>query len=1026
MICGMLTGLLCALTCSAGAAGVEWREAFKDDFEKREAVGPYIVEGGSAAIAEGRLRLGAGAMALRTMPITRDVRVEFDATAEPGVAPGGLSCILHSGSGYHYKFEFGADGNRVNRISGEGLNLVDDHPQVLIEPGRWYHLRAQREGKRLTCEVDGKTILDGTVAKVVGAEGIQRAGLVTERGMLVDNLRVSVRVPAHPDCCPPPLPWLPLTRYEGKVQLTGTMKVQGLAEAVAALNAKDFDGARRQFEAMDDVFAKLVGLAFLLGDVDYFERPVYGTIGQPERDDFTEGEIAEYFGEFGLFAERWKKEMQRHPETELLKAYWPLVQHFGRMALDRSKAPKHIEALDQMDDRINPFRDKALLYRARIDYWNGAEGGDAAKKQAAVGQMKAMLGLYPGNRVLREYAGEPVPWGEELNADTRKHPAWAAYLREAYARELAVIERCCRSRQRSDGQFGGGYGDDVEMLRRWVAIIAISSCSEQPRAAIERLADGVWTNVCEKGYAHGRGDVEHSAEPSADAFPTMLLLRYGDPRWYERNLQSCKTIHDMFMAIDEKGHPRFKSSDFGVERVVLDRGRGVDTGYHARVMKHFLWQAWYGNHEAKDWFLRWVDGWREVAMLDAPDKPAGVLPGVIWYPSGSYQPPDGGPWYTCQAGYGWWGLPNMIHDCFLDAYGLSGEDRFLRPVQLMMDWGSLGPLMPDSVHAHQQQGTKAWFSLPMAHVTNAGHTSLYRLLTGERVYDEYTRRFGNAAQLYPIDHDLERYMTGLEKAARSLRTNLWFRTTEVLSTDRISLPAVEEVWGAYTGAVTTTRDAEFPTFAVTYDTPSTDFASLVVEATPGRLRVWLYSFWDGPKTIALRPWRLEPGEYLMNQGKLVDGEFPFQHRYIWAERKRVHVAHRAERVEVTLPPGEVYVVDLRMDQPATRPDKLSDVALGQGDVHIEGDEVVVTLHNLGNAPATNVEVALQEKHQQDWTAVARARVAALPPPREFQPSRSEVRLTTGKALTGGVYRVAADPSDAVEEICEENNVVALH
>ncbi len=128
---------------------------------------------------------------------------------------------------------------------------------------------------------------------------------------------------------------------------------------------------------------------------------------------------------------------------------------------------------------------------------------------------------------------------------------------------------------------------------------------------------------------------------------------------------------------------------------------------------------------------------------------------------------------------------------------------------------------------------------------------------------------------------------------------------------------------------------------------------------------------------------------------------------------------------MTLPPGEVYVVDLRMDEPVARPDKLSDIALGQEDVRIDGNEVVVTLHNLGGVWATDVEVVLQEKHRQDWTTVARAKVATLPPPPAFQASRSAVRLTIGTPLADGVYRVAADPSDMVQEICEENNIVTL-
>ena len=46
-----------------------------------------------------------------------------------------------------------------------------------------------------------------------------------------------------------------------------------------------------------------------------------------------------------------------------------------------------------------------------------------------------------------------------------------------------------------------------------------------------------------------------------------------------------------------------------------------------------------------------------------------------------------------------------------------------------------------------------------------------------------------------------------------------------MSTDRLQLPFVATVWGAYSGAVTTTVDSEVPTFGVTYETPDANFAA---------------------------------------------------------------------------------------------------------------------------------------------------------------------------------------------------------
>ncbi|MBP7937728.1 MAG: hypothetical protein KA354_24065, partial [Phycisphaerae bacterium] len=48
----------------------------------------------------------------------------------------------------------------------------------------------------------------------------------------------------------------------------------------------------------------------------------------------------------------------------------------------------------------------------------------------------------------------------------------------------------------------------------------------------------------------------------------------------------------------------------------LPRAGGGDSGYNGRTMKHFLWEAWRGNPEARDWFVRWADGWRDATMRE--------------------------------------------------------------------------------------------------------------------------------------------------------------------------------------------------------------------------------------------------------------------------------------------------------------------------------------------------------------------------------------------------------------------------
>lgn len=986
-----------------------WKLGPHDDFE-RAVLGEGWKVDGSAAVSEGALRLSGTAEAILEAAIGRDQRLEFRLR----VLAGRGGARMHSSAGASYTWLLAANGG-AHRLVGPGLELEADMPR--LSPQQQYRCRFQREGRCFTCLVDDVAVFDATLEKVIMPDGIQRAALVSEGEALFDQLRVFNRSPAHPDCCPPPLEPLPLQRRGDHVVAGEGVDAPGLAEALAALNAGDFEQARARFEALEDVTLRLAGLAYLLGDINYFERPAYGRY---EPSDTSTLLVEEDYGELGAFAERWREEAARHPDNKTLQDYLPWVEKFGRLAFDRA-CRKTAKELAEFDQRINPFADKATLYHARCVYWDSMEASSPTMREPAIAQLKGLLARYPDNRVLNEYVGAPVPWGEELNAATDAHPVWAAYLREAYARELAILERFVDLRQTPDGQLGGGWGDDVEMMRSWVPIAAISTCAGKLRQAIAKLAEGIWNHRCIDGYDGVVADVEHSAEPTADTFPAMLLLEYGDPRWHQYNLRAAKTIKERFMALDDKGYPRFLSGVFGSLGVAMHDRSGFDTGYHARAMRHFYWPAWHGNVEARDWFLRWVDGWYAATMDDAPDKPAGLPPGTLFFPSGDYRPPDGSPWYreAWHHLYGAGGLPAMTHDTFMQAYSLTRDRRYLRPFEYLMDGATRGPLPRGNVA--DDPGSPQHLHMMMAHTTNANLGALYRLFTGERVYDEYIPRFGSATQIYQVDRDLERYIRGIQQAAVSLRVNLWYHTSEVMATDRLHLPAVDEVWGAYTGAVTGLGDAQAASLAASYDTPSSDFAALVVDQTHARLRVWLYSFWEQPTEIGLHLWRLDPGEYILSQGPRLPGEFPFQSRYGWAEPRRVRLLHRGEAVRVTVPPGEEYVVDLRLDKPIERPPRLADLAVHAREIKVEDHVLTVAVHNIGSASAAEVPIVVEREADGDWEIISRRRIDHLAAVADFTPHQVTVTFPVRRERLHGRCRVVVDPDGELDELCKANN-----
>jgi hypothetical protein len=992
----------------AGVVGVsadQWKLVWQDNFDRSELGTDWYLVTGEVLLQSGRLLLkGAGATVVTERTFAADVRIEFDAEADPKTQPCDLSATIAASKefGYGYLFAFGGANNQVNQILGFGVTVVDSKPKLLIKLGRVYHIAAIKEGKRLVYTVDGEKILEASADDPVSGPGFDRVGLVTWAGMLVDNFRVYERTVPHPDtpACISHLPSVSLYRDGHFLRCSLENPGDELVKALAAFNMRNYQEALTRFRSVCDPVTSLVGQAWVLGDLGYCEKLQY-------RVGCANEEFAELYRRFDAASKAF-------PDSEVLRAYAIATKWFSQLVMNRSGmlAARRLVALGEEN---NPFYHKAKLYLARYHYWNGAEAGNETMKQQARSWMAKLLELWPENVVLRQYIGEKVPWAEDLIADTSCHPAWAAYLREAYARQLRIMERFIKERQAPDGQLGGGYGDDVELMRTWMQIACISSSSQIVRAGIAKLAEGVWTNVLRNGFAE-LGDVEHSAEPSADVIPTMLLLDYGNPLWVERNLTSCKTIHDVCMGLDEKGYPRFKSAEIGWNGANTNPRAGGDTGYHARAMKHFIWQAWWGDEDSKDWFARWCDGWLAAAMSRRQGKLRGLIPFTIWYPSGDITPPGGASWYDSSWHY-YGNMGGMIYDSFLCAYYLTQNRKFLEPFCIAMDVVTKGPLLDGSY----QPGSIEWQRQQMMSADSPQRTALYKWLTGENVYDEYTLRFGDPVQKYLASSDLESFLSTFKAVAESNRYNLELQTTEVLSTDRAALRGALTVFGAYTGAVTDLRDASTPTFSVTYDSPDENFAAVVTESKPTRLRILLYSFHDRPIRLGLRTWRLLPGTYVLNQGELLRGEYKFQNRYGWIEPRVVQILRRADTVWITLPPRKVWVVDLRLQTEINVPLKMPDLAISPRDVAFSQNTLTVLVHNIGSAESAQSWLSVQVKDKSKWRRVGRIPVPEIAPPKNFVPSFVRVSLTAAELIQGKTCRIILDPENEQSEVCEMNN-----
>lgn len=989
-----------ALTVTAQAADESpWKLVFEDRFQRSEP-GPDWVEAKNVSIVDGRLFLKGRADAGLSRGYPGDVKVEFVAEADPEQPPCDLAVTLAN----TFLLAFGGGNNTFNQIVGAGVTVRDNNPPFLIEHGKKYKIVAVKEGPMLILYCNDQKLLEAKCDDPLGGPEFDGVTLVTWTGMYVDYVKVFERTTPAPGgpVFLRGMPALGFTWKDRQLSHGGATKLAPkVAEGVKLYNDRKYSEAFAAFSAISPpTIESVAALAYVVGDLAFLEKPSH------------QADVARLAAEVAA-----KSPQDADARDFALAAKW--FADFNVYKRDH-RATKRLIGCGSDN---NPFFYKARLFEARFNYAHAIEGAHREGMQAAINEFAELKKIWPEHQVLREWTGEKIPWGEELIRPETDGPAWARHLQESMARQQAVLRWWFSERQLPDGQLGGGWGDDVEILRGWVPIACITSAAEPVIAGIERLATGVWDLVLKDGYDTFPGDVEHSAEPSCDSIPTMIVLRYGDPLWVERNLRSAKTVREKFMAINDRGFLQFMSRDFGTDGVKRGLGNGGDSGYHARATKHFIYLGWYGVPEGRDAFLQWCDTWRDATMRQIGPKPAGFPPATLWFPSGGIAPPDGRPWYDEQRNsYGFPGLPVMLHESFMTAYLFCGDRKFLDPVQTMMDFATLGPLHkgdpklpPDHIENLLAQ---------LSHMASADVLSVYRLLTGERVYDEYTLRGATPTQRYMVDYDLEQYSKTFERTASSLRNNWTQLTSEILQTDRAGLTGSAEVFGAYTGAVCSFRDSKTPTISVTYDTPDLNFAAVVTETATERLRVMLYNFNNTPMRVGLKPWRLVPGVYVLNTGQPVPGERDFQKRYTWAGATEVEHRHRGAPIWVEVPSHKEWVVDLRLRKEIERPAVLPDLAIASRDIQVKDGKIVVRVHNIGGAAAGTFDVVAEAKNGEEWTELARTKVDGLPAIKAFEPSAREVSLNADARKPAGI-RIRLDPDDKIEEFYELNNAAPL-
>jgi len=524
------------------------------------------------------------------------------------------------------------------------------------------------------------------------------------------------------------------------------------------------------------------------------------------------------------------------------------------------------------------------LYRGRMLVWAAVENGLLTDVYFA--EARALLTLaaeaYPDNRIPRMYLGEPIP--SDVVADPLA-PAWANDQRQALTALADHTQWWIDNRQAPDGQFGGGWGDDVEMWRSWTPVL-LGFDDPGLIAGWEHLTEGLWALPrMEDGYSDVFTDVEHSAEDSADTLTSMLRIRPDDPLWGERADHLVTLFDTVWTAENDLGLRQFQSTWFDATRVDDDPSHACDTTYHARAIQPALLRMDDPDSPIVDWLLTWT----AVAAREENGKSAGILPSSMHWPSGIAGGPEDTWWdpgcHFNPAPYSYPRFAGPLLTAMVVAHDLTEDPRFLETLDALVTHREAWRVDPSG---DEIAGSAPWAASQMGFI--ADPIARYRAQTGDPRWDATLAAEGDPYQRLAVGGDRAEVEAALATTAEAFRWDWPAYTTEVRFTDRLFKlhsrfinetaarpePKTRVLYQTVTGDVTDGAYGPMP--AVRWQTHPRDIAIFVTASSPEALSAEIFLFDPSDRAFSAQLYRIDEGTWTLtcpdteHSGAVVEGD----------------------------------------------------------------------------------------------------------------------------------------------------------
>jgi len=577
-------------------------------------------------------------------------------------------------------------------------------------------------------------------------------------------------------------------------------------------------------------------------------------------------------------------------------------------------------------------------------------------------------------------------------------PEWAVWQRKLLREYARVVHWWIDNRQLPNGELNGYLEDDTELSCEWCFVPLVTS-DRKIRDAMALIAEAVWTVIGDGGYSPHTMDSEHAGEYAGLSQPFMMLLDYGNPLYVERCMRTVKNV-EWWTLVNDRGHRHFRSYLFNATRVDDSKGKDIDHACNAYAMKSGFYAAWYSAAtQPRGWLTQWARGWAHAAMSTGKGKPVGAIPYDIHGKTGEIAP------YTKKWNQSVYYRDGLTHvkDLLLGGWHWSGDAALVEPIKYQGSAVAAPDLMWRMRSADTSRDEAVVSSAARAIEANGtqSETPKPRSWSAYNMYGELHYFWA-----WWATRDLRYLEEGLKEQCRNMERMRWLITEAEPYTDRAYIPGDRLLPFTMLGGSGGEVRANYPDFAVSWEGIGHDVSVLVTERSDTQLGVLAYSFADRALDVVMRVWSVPHGTYRVSVA--VDGH----------PVTREMELYRYAAVPFRLAPGQLTVITA--EQVAARDDitTRADLALLRADVRTEGDELVVTVHNIGAAP---VSAGLSvEARDGTGKVLATAKLPSIESPSDCAPRTVTVRLRAANAV-----RILLDAKHELPEITEVNNVAEL-